>query len=330
MKTKKGLEKIPNTQMDKHVNILLSLMVLIATVLMAMALISCSSDDPATNPDSDQTGTVSGTVKDESGNPYPNTVVTFSKGSEKNTGKTNAEGMFSIGTKNIGTYSGELKLPLSTEMVSTNPASANVQANQAVTIDFVIKPSPIEAVLSLGDADVFDEIRDKDGNMPSNPNEPLYAANFFQPPIGFLTAIKTPDGHHVTLSEFQQAKGTFKVHCNGETSTVEIALEGMIPGGTYTTWLGYLKTIKKIGDPLSGADFVYSINPPLGASNGSENVMIADGNGSINVTIVHPSCILTDEVALGMPVSYHLNGNTYGGGEIPDVEEVTQLLVYFQ
>lgn len=303
---------------------------LIAATLFSVILLGCSTDDPNTNPDPNQTGEITGTVKDENGNPYPSTMITFSKGSEKLDRATNTNGIFLGMTKDIGTYTVEMEMPLSTEAVSANPATVNVQANQVATVDFVIKPLPLEAVLNFGDADVFDEIRNQDGNMPTDPNEPLYAANFFQDPIGFLTAIKAPDGHHVTLSEYQQAKGTLKVHCNGETSTVEIALEGMIPNGTYTVWLGFLNKTIKLGDPLSPADFVYPVNPPLGASNGSENVLIAGADGSINVTIEHASCILTDAVALGVPISYHINGNTYGAGVIPDVEEVTQLAVFFQ
>jgi hypothetical protein len=39
---------------------------------------------------------------------------------------------------------------------------------------------------------------------------------------------------------------------------------------------------------------------------------------------------LTDQVALVIPVIYHLNGNTFVGGHIPDAEDVTHMLVYFQ
>ncbi|MGB5555257.1 MAG: hypothetical protein WBM83_11410, partial [Flavobacteriaceae bacterium] len=101
--------------------------------------------------------------------------------------------------------------------------------------EVVVQKWPLRALLNYGDADIFHEIRDKHGNFPTNPSERLYAANHYQPPLSLLTPIKAPNGHHVTLSEWQTAQGTLMVHCNGLTSTVEIGLEGMIPNGTYTT-----------------------------------------------------------------------------------------------
>lgn len=221
-----------------------------------------------------------------------------------------------------------------TEAVREDPyvdSNEDEHGKQSSVDEVVVQQWPLQAVLNYGDADVFHEIRDKHGNFPTDPNERLYAANHYQPPIGFLNPIMAPDGHHVTLSEWQTAKGTLMVHCSGFTSTVEISLEGMIPNGIYTTWLGYLNKPKKSGDPLSfGEDFVYGSNPPLGDPNGADNVLIADVEGKIDVTIEHPGCILAGAVALGMPILYHINGKTYGGGTIPDREEVTQLLIYFQ
>ncbi len=77
-------------------------------------------------------------------------------------------------------------------------------------------------------------------------------------------------------------------------------------------------------------DFVNQSNPPIGSSDGSSNAVIADANGEINLTLEHSTCILTEEVALVVPVLYHLNGKTFGGGHQPDAEEMVQLLVYFQ
>jgi hypothetical protein len=177
----------------------------------------------------------------------------------------------------------------------------------------------------------LEEILDKDGITPTNPNEPLYAANIFDAPLGLLTAIKAPDGHHVTLAEFKAAKGNIMVRCNGDSATLEISLEGMIPNGTYTFWLAYLNKTRKVGEAIDFMnDFVNPTNPPVGASSGTENIAIAGADGAINVTLRHLSCILTDEVALVIPILYHINGKTFGGGHVPDPEEVVQMLVYFQ
>lgn len=184
--------------------------------------------------------------------------------------------------------------------------------------------------LNVGTADIFNQVRDKDGNLPIQNDELLYAANTYQSPIGFLKPIKAPDGHTLTLSEFKEAKGTITVKCNGNEATVDIVLEGMIPNGTYTVWLAYLKFKKKVGESIAFSDWVYGVKPPLGPPSGTENVLIAGADGTINVTKVHSSCVLTDEVALVMPVIYHINGKTFGGGEIPDAEQVAHLLFYFQ
>ncbi|WP_373516581.1 carboxypeptidase-like regulatory domain-containing protein [Pricia sp.] len=332
MEATKNLENISKTKMDKHVNILLYLMWGIATWLIAMALISCSKDEPQQDPNLPQgTGTVKGTVKDEQGNPYPSALVKIINGSDQLERATNAEGFYEKKTDGIGTYEVTLVPPLSTEVVSANPASANVQANQSATVDFVIKPKIVEAHLNFGKVQLLEEIVDKDGNTPTDPNEPLFAKNIFDAPVGQLNEIKAPDGHQVSLSEFQTAKGNLLVHCNGNSSTVEISLEGMIPNGTYTFWLAYLNKTRKVGESIDFAnDFVNFTNPPIGPSNGSGNALVADANGKIEATLEHTSCILTDEVALVIPVLYHLNGKTFGGGHVPDAEETVQMLVYFQ
>ncbi|WP_411031686.1 hypothetical protein [Spongiimicrobium sp. 3-5] len=306
---------------------------ILSILFLTMLHAGCSSDGPDQNgnPDLIETGKVQGTVKDENGNPYPSTLITLSKGTENNTKETNTDGVFTMNTMGLGSYDVAMELPLSTEPISVNPTTVNVMSNQTTMVDFVIRAQPAEAHLNIANVDIFDEIRGQDGNAPLSSSELLYAANFFQPPIGLLTAIKAPDGHHVNLSEWQAARGIFTVNCNGASSTVEIALEGMIPNGTYSVWLAFLNKTKKIGEPIVGAtDLVNTISPPIGASNGADNVLIAGGDGTINATILHPSCILTQEVALVIPVVYHINGNTFGAGEIPDVEEVSHLLVYFQ
>ncbi|MGB5369349.1 MAG: carboxypeptidase-like regulatory domain-containing protein [Flavobacteriaceae bacterium] len=322
MKTKKN-----NSRSIKFIPLQL---LMLATLFFTMVG-GCSNEDP--NPDSQslQSGEISGKVTDENGNPYPSTLITISKGTDQNTKATNSEGVFNLVTKDIGSYAVNMELPLSTDAVSVNPATVNVQPNQTAVVDFQIKPIPAKAHLNFGTVQLLEEIVDKDGNTPSANNEPLYAKNNFDAPLGLLTAILAPDGHHVTLSEFKQADGNLLVSCNGNTSTVAITLEGMIPNGTYTFWLAYLKTKKKVGESIDFAnDFVNFTNPPVGASNGTDNIAIADANGAINVTMEHASCILTDEVALVIPILYHINGKTFGGGHVPDAEEMVQMLVYFQ
>ncbi|MEM7381584.1 MAG: carboxypeptidase-like regulatory domain-containing protein [Bacteroidota bacterium] len=312
--------------LDRGIRTGLFLIVLLAISLSLMIMVGCSSDS------NDETasvgGQIAGVVQDEDGNTYPGISVTASKGPESTSQTTDKDGNYSITTRTGGTYEVSIAPPLATDLASSNPASVNVTADQQSTADFIVQPQPVVATLNFGQADIFNEIRDEDGNAAATSGQPIYAANFFQEPIGKLTAVKAPDGHHVTLGEWKEAKGELQVSCDGNSATVVIELEGLIPDGTYTFWLAFLNKTKKIGQSVGPSDFVHPINPPL--RSGTDNVLIADAEGKIQATILHPSCILTDEVALVIPIIYHINGNTFGAGVIPDVEEVSHLLAYFQ
>jgi hypothetical protein len=304
---------------------------LIRIILFSIVLWGCSKSDNDPDPLPTEPGEVTGTVKDETGNPYPNTVITLTKGAEKTSTTTNPDGTYLIIAEDVGKYNIDIELPLSTKLVGNPTTTMNVQANQIATADFILQPQRVEAHLNFDSVQLIEEIVDVNGNTPADPNELLFAKNIFDNPIGQLNEINAPDGHQITLSEFKTATGDLLVHCNGTSSTIEIALEGMIPNGTYTFWLAYLNTTRKVGESIDFAnDFVNMTNPPIGPSNGSENVLVADANGKIEATLVHSSCILTDEVALVIPVLYHLNGKTFGGGHVPDAEEMVHMLVYFQ
>jgi len=290
---------------------------------------SCSDDNSDPSPSQSEKGIVAGIVKDENDNTYPGTLVIISKGSEETSAKTDSEGIYTINTQDVGIYTINFKLPLTTQVVGTIPTTVNVQNSQTAIVDAIIEPQPVIAHLNFGSVQLLEEIKDKDGNTPTDPNEPLFAENIFDAPLGLLTAIKGPDGHHVILSEFKLARGNLMVNCKGNTASVQINLEGMIPNGTYTFWLAYLNKTKSVGETIDFVnDFVFPNNPPLGS--GTENVLIANTEGKINATIEHSSCILTDQVALVIPILYHLNGNTFGSGHVPDAEEVVQMLAYFQ
>ena len=332
MKTRRKVDCTMNKEIQ-----MLFIRVLLVAVPCLLFMIGCSSSDEPQGIDPNPTpattigGTVAGIVTDENGSPYPNTLITVSKGTEEISRATNADGMYSVNTKDVGSYNISMTAPLSTKLLGNMPVTVNIQADETSTADFVIEPQPVVAHLNFGNVQLLEEIKDKDGNTPTNPNEPLYAANIFDAPLGLLTPIKAPDGHQITLAEYKMAKGSLKVYCNGNSAIVEIALEGMIPNGTYTFWLAYLKKKRKVGEPINFMnDFVHPTNPPIGSRSGTENILIAGADGAINATLEHTSCVLTDEVALVIPILYHINGKTFGGGHVPDPEEVVQMLAYFQ
>ena len=88
-----------------------------------------------------------------------------------------------------------------------------------------------------------------------------------------------------------------------------------------------LKTKKTAGQAISFGTDVDRIEP-LGS--GVLNIQKASITGTINATINHPFCILTESAGLVLVVVYHLNGKTFGAAHIPDEEEVNQQLIYFQ
>lgn len=294
--------------------------------------VSCGSEEPMEPKVPQVPGKVSGTVKDELGFPYPTKVNIFKGNRIEDQMVTDSLGNFELNAKDVGTYQFTISPPLYTKVVTQVPATVNIQANQATTLDFVLQVQPVEAHLNLGKVDVLHEIRDKDGNVPTDPDEPLYTANYYEEPIGLLSAITAPDGHHVTLSEWKTAKGTLTVHCNGTVSIVEIALEGMIPKGVYAVFLAFLNKTKSVGESLTnGVEFVYPANPPLGSPSANGNRLVAGSDGTITATIEHPSCILTEEVALVIPILYLINGSPDGsGGSGADKDNTAHLLVYFQ
>ena len=328
MKTTRAFGTFVFTKIVKWIKSIWILQLILVIILTCTAL-SCIKSD--TDFPVDLTGKIKGTVKDELGNPYPKTKVSFTNGSDTVEMVTDMKGNFSGETKDLGQYSVSIIPPLSTELVTAIPISVNLRYHQVAKVDFVVKPTHVTAHLNFGSVQLLEEIVDKEGNTPTDPNELLFAANIFDDPIGLLTPIMAPDDHQITLSEFQTAKGNLVVHCNGNSSKVEVNLEGMIPNGTYTFWLAYLNKTRSVGEQIDFMnDFVNFNNPPIGPDTGTGNIAVADDNGMLKATLEHGSCILTDEAALVIPVLYHINGKTFGGGHVPDPEEMVHMLVYFQ
>ena len=284
---------------------------------------SCKKDDN-TSPDQEE---ISGSVKDENGNPYPNTKVKLFNTTQELEETTDLSGTFVFNINSNGDYKITIIPPLSSLILTEDTIDIEVQAGIEKTVEFIIETQPLEALINVDEIDIFGEIRNEGGMIPVEPSEQIYARNAFDPPIGMLTPIKTPNGHHLILSEWKNALGSIEANCNGNSTKVDISLQGMIPNGTYTFWLNFLNKKKKSGELISFGDDVVKIEP-LGS--GVLNIQQADSNGAITSSINHSSCILTEEVALVLVVDYHINGNTYGSDHIPDEEDVNHMLVYFQ
>jgi len=292
-------------------------------LLLALFSLACEgkNEGPTAVPE------IKGTVNDENGNPYPKARVIVSDGVKAHVLITNIEGKYEWDTDLTGAFTVNLTRPLSTQIQGQNPVNITIQTNQTAEVNFSLQTQAVQATLNLGSLDVFGEVKNKDGNIPTLPEEEIYARNVFDPPIGQLNPVKTPTGQAVTLADWQKASGSIKVACDANLATAQINLSGMIPGGTYTLWCNFLNKVKGPGQSINlGADVVKI--EPLGS--GSSNVVIAKADGSITSSITHPSCLLTAEPGLVIVVIYHLNGKTFGADHIPDEEDVSHMLVYFE
>jgi hypothetical protein len=269
-------------------------------------------------------------VRDLANRPYPSTVIRLTTSAGVLTATTSATGSYSLAQVPAGTHQLNLTAPLSATVVTAVPVSVQVTSGQATQVDLQVDVPPQAAFLNIGTIDIFGEVRDGQGNAPGDPSDLLFARNVFDAPLGLLNAITRPNTQQLTLAEWNTASGQAMVYCNGASTTVDLNLTGLVPGGTYTIWVNFLSVRRLPGEPVNVATDVPRILP-FGSTTRTGpvfNVLLADAQGVIQARLVHPSCLLTDAPTIVMPVIYHINGNLYGGAHIPDPEEVTQLLFY--
>lgn len=292
-------------------------------LIVAFNFSSCSTDEESGPPKKE----IVGVVKDVNEKVYPNTKIKLSSSAGEIQTTTNTLGKYKFDITSDGVYEVSIVPPLSTTVISESVVTEEFTTIESKTVDFLIESQSLNATLVFDANDIFGEVRNETGAVPSGSQELIYARNFFDQPIGRLTPIKAPDGHQLILLEWKRMQGTVTVDCNGDLATVNISLNGLIPNGTYSFWLNFLNKKKIPGESLSFTDDVVKTEP-LGS--GALNVVVADNNGYIKTKINHTSCILTREIALVMAVDYHLNGKTFGSDHIPDDEDVNHALIYFQ
>lgn len=283
------------------------------------------------HPEGEESGPIKkeivGVVKDVNKKVYPNTKIILSSSSGETETTTNTVGKYQFDITSDGVYEVSIVPPLSSTVISESVVTKEFTTVESKTVDFLIEPQSLNALLVYDGIDIFGEIRNETGAVPVGSQELIYARNVFDQPIGRLTPIKAPDGHQLTLLEWKRAQGTVVVDCNGDLATINISLNGLIPNGTYSFWLNFLNKKKIPGESVSLTEDVVKTEP-LGS--GALNIVVADNNGYIKTKINHTSCVLTREVALVMVVDYHLNGKTFGADHIPDDEDANHMLIYFQ
>jgi len=132
-----------------------------------------------------------------------------------------------------------------------------------------------------------------------------------------LFPLIAPDEHHITLGEWQKAKGNALIKCGQRGTHVVLQVSGLIPNGVYTVWVATFQA------PGLTPDFANLIGlGALGAPDGSDNVILASSQGTAQLSVFHPAgdfsifgssdCLSEEfEVLLWLPL--HLDGQTHGG-----------------
>jgi hypothetical protein len=117
--------------------------------------------------------------------------------------------------------------------------------------------------------------------------------------------VTAPDGHQLTLAEFNSVTGRASLKCVEQGTHVVLNMHGLIPNGVYSFFTstfqspGYEPTLQYM--TADGA---------LGLIDGSQNTVVADANavsefGSID------AC-LSDEFQVIFSAIYHIDGISYG------------------
>lgn len=131
------------------------------------------------------------------------------------------------------------------------------------------------------------------------------------------TAVVAPDGHQVTLGEFNRVSGDAKVKCINKGTHVVIHLQGLIPNGVYTVWTVIFKSPGFDGTLTN----VIGVGA-LGPVDGSGNSFTASADGTASLSAITPggslsafgsvgNCLST-EYEIQLWGAYHMDGLTHG------------------
>ncbi len=132
-----------------------------------------------------------------------------------------------------------------------------------------------------------------------------------------LLPLQAPDGHQVTLAEFNKAGGTTSIECVNKGTHVTLHLTGLIPKRIYTIWV---VTFKSPGfDPT----FANQIGEgSLGAPDCSQNQFNVSASGTGSISVIMPAQQLSEFGSIGnclsseyeihLVTAYHLDNQTHG------------------
>ncbi len=149
------------------------------------------------------------------------------------------------------------------------------------------------------------------------------------------TPVTAPDGHHVTLGEFNKVSGYAQVKCINAGTHVVMHFKGLIPNGVYTVWV---VTFQSPGfeETLSNVIGVGA----LGAGDGSQNSFTASAAGTASLSATMPTGAMSEFGTVGSCLGseyeiqfwsiYHMDGLTHGGSPGDESTWVLQSLFQFK
>jgi hypothetical protein len=138
-----------------------------------------------------------------------------------------------------------------------------------------------------------------------------------------IAPIFKTDGTALTWGETLQATGTARLSCEEDGTRLRIEAKHLLPEGVYTGWLALFE---RPGFASAGLDATLAISP-VGPTDGSESILVADARGRASLETVVPrakatvpfvsgepeipSCLL-DAFEVHVVLAYHLDGKTCG------------------
>jgi hypothetical protein len=116
----------------------------------------------------------------------------------------------------------------------------------------------------------------------------------------------------ITLGQWLDASGTGTYACANGSGTVRAAFKNLVPRGLYTMWYFFLPTPPT--QPFTG-----TLDLPLGARDGSQNMFRADAAGNAVFRATFKPCLQLsgEQLASGLAIAWHSDGKTYASDAGP-------------
>jgi hypothetical protein len=194
---------------------------------------------------------------------------------------------------------------------SSNTTNAAL-SNETSTADNSAGDTKISgAPFKINSDHVYIHLEDANGLAPSGDATLLFDNRGHTP-------VTAPDGHQITLGEYNMVSASADINCNTTGTHVVVHAAGLIPNGVYTIWVLVFKS------PGFDGSFVNLIgNGALGAPDGSENAFTASPAGTASLSVIMPAenlslfgsvgnC-LSSSFEVHVVAAYHSDGLTHGG-----------------